>query len=322
MRGSCFRQSRKGFFYTLLSLLFLGIIILSVFYYQGAFRYQEKSQLHSTRVLQMDNLLRNLDHDIGRAIYISSFHSFLAMQERIVKSGHYIPDIDSAFAGLFLNGTLGAEPVSSMQGSTINDWFAGFNQQASVNGIRILWTVSDVVISHSDPWHVRASIVLDYVLTDSADTASWNLSRNFSAELPIAGFEDPLYLIETSGKVSNIIHESNVTDFVQGTDVSNLRSHLLNSWYTESDHAPSYLQRLEGDFSASMFGIESMVDLQKLSDQGIATQEKSVIDYIYFSDQNPAFYAITGMPDWFRLDDGSIFQTTRLDYYEVDELVQ
>ena len=67
--------------------------------------------------------------------------------------------------------------------------------------------------------------------------------------------------------------------------------------------ARSEIAALEGDLSANENGIESLVYLPELSTQGISIKSKSVVDYIYFSTNNPPSQTVIGMPSWFRLDD-------------------
>jgi len=111
-----------------------------------------------------------------------------------------------------------------------------------------------------------------------------------------------MYLIET-GLVTNTIIRSPYISFVSGADVSNLISHVENSYYVASDSAPSFLDRLEGVNVANENGIESFVYLPSLTAQGISTSDKSCVDYIYFSDDSFAHFSVAGMPSWFGIDD-------------------
>ena len=97
-------------------------------------------------------------------------------------------------------------------------------------------------------------------------------------------------------------------------DVSNLKKHVENSYYINSSLAPGFLNRLQGKLSSNANGIESLVNLQKLSNQGITIKSKSVVDYIYFSENNPVSYPIIGMQNWFRIDEA------HLDIYDVRDL--
>ena len=90
--------------------------------------------------------------------------------------------------------------------------------------------------------------------------------------------------------------------FANGTDVTNLFKHAENSFYINSTTAPSFLNRLEGKFTPDPNGIESLVYLPNLP----LSKDKSCVDYIYFSSNDPTTGHIQGMPSWFKLDDDHI----------------
>ena len=63
---------------------------------------------------------------------------------------------------------------------------------------------------------------------------------------------------------------------------------------------------LKGNKEPNENGIESLVYLPDLSTQGIAVKDKSVVDYIYFSNNYPASQTIAGMPAWFKIDNNHL----------------
>ena len=134
--------------------------------------------------------------------------------------------------------------------------------------------------------------------------------------LKITSFEDPLYTVETYGRVISIIQEANITDFVVNGNTSNLTNHIDNSYYIPSTSAPSFLMRLKGNISNSTNGIESLVNLKKLESVGITPEVKSCVDYIYFSSDDPTNWQINNTFNWFRLDN----ESGHLDTYEVANL--
>jgi hypothetical protein len=151
-------------------------------------------------------------------------------------------------------------------------------------------------------------------MQDEDSLALWNRSLSLVAQIPIEGMEDPVYIVNTGGLVSNKIKRTPHTTFVQGTNISALSNHSLSSYYRDHTDAPSFLGRLQGNLTASPYGVESMVNLQKLAAQGVPTSQKSVIDYIYFSTSNPSTNGVSGMSAWFRLD------STHLAYYNATHL--
>ena len=114
--------------------------------------------------------------------------------------------------------------------------------------------------------------------------------------------------MNTNGLVAPKIVKTPYSSFVSGANISNLSSHLKNSFYIASTNAPSFLDRLEGRIVASDYGIESLVNLDELAKQGISVKQKSVIDYIYFSEASGEGCRVlpSGMPSWFRLDNAHL----------------
>jgi len=162
--------------------------------------------------------------------------------------------------------------------------------------------VPDVLIDQQDPWNIRIHLDLDMFVCDEGGLVSWNKSMAVDSFVPIEDFEDPMYLVE-SGLVTNTIVRSPYEVFVDGADVSNLKLHVENSYYVASNSSPSFLDRLEGRNVANDNGIESFVYLPGLTAQGVSTKDKSCIDYIYFSNDNPSHFSVSGMPSWFGIDD-------------------
>ncbi len=140
-------------------------------------------------------------------------------------------------------------------------------------------------------------------MQDREDLARWEKQQIITAFIPVEGFEDPIYIINTYAKISRNINQTPYEgNYVVGGDATNLSSHVDNGYYAANSFAPSFLRRLEGDTSADVNGIESFVNIPELSTQGIPTSTKTNIDYIYFSTNNPAYTSVPGMPLWFNID--------------------
>ncbi len=164
-------------------------------------------------------------------------------------------------------------------------------------------------MSQVSPWNVRFNFRGDFYFADIGGSASWNKTLNLAVDIPIDNFNDPFYIKGTNGNVVNKFVKTPFSSFVSGSDITNLTNHSLNSYYISSSSAPSFLKRMQGDFSSDANGVESLVNLQELSSEGVNVQQKSVVDYIYFnSASNPANCNVlpSGMPSWFRLDDSHL----------------
>jgi hypothetical protein len=107
-----------------------------------------------------------------------------------------------------------------------------------------------------------------------------------------------------------------VSYFVNGTDTSGIIEHLDKGYYKESTDAPSFVMRIYNNLSSSPYGIESIVNLQRIYEQGLVVNEDApVIDYKYFSGLYTANACdIQNMPSWFK------FETTDLNTYNLSGL--
>ena len=285
-------------FFTIIVISIVTLFFMSYTIYDLV---KDRSSVNK-RVETLNNFVFSVEQDVPRYLYIAGFRSVFLIHEEIVASGNYIGNVEGLFEELFYNGSLNGGERDLMIGATFDDMVDSFGQVADKVNANISFGVPSVLIDQVDPWNIRIHLEMDMRVVDQGGLVAWNRSLVTDSLVPIEGFEDPMYLIET-GLVTNTIVKSPYEIFVSGGDVSNLSLHVVNSYYVVSDSAPSFLDRLEGRNVANENGIESFVYLPELTARGISTSDKSDIDYIYFSGNNPVHYSVTGMPAWFGIDD-------------------
>jgi hypothetical protein len=305
--------NKKGIFFTFAAIALSVVIILSFNVYK-TYEMNEEAKVIGVRINTMNNFIKDVEQDLEKGLYIASFRAFLSMDQYIASNGTFIDDIEDSFRELVLEGTLNNYELSLMKGSTFTDWVNKIEIEADKVDILVNFTILDVSIIQDDPWNISANANVDITVEDKKGTSSWKRSKEITTKISIENFEDPLYTIKSSGRVTNSIVKSPITDFVDGEDVSNLLTHLNNSYYIESDSAPNFLMRLQGDLSNSTTGIESLVNLAEFRDQGLSIKSRSAVDYIYFGTQSTVNYRIEGTPSWFKLD------SAHLEVYEVEDL--
>ncbi|MFH1682198.1 MAG: hypothetical protein ABIA37_00220 [Candidatus Woesearchaeota archaeon] len=306
---------KKGVFFTFVALTFLTLLIVSASVL-NTYEMREKSFAIETKVNSMDNFIVDVEEDIQRAAYISGFRSFVSMYEYTLTKGEYIDDVDSAFDELFLEGTLNGNVSTLLINNTFTNWTTEIQEQAAEIGINITFVINDITVSQDDPWKIRIDLDLTLQIQDFQGVASWSKPEQLTSYVEIEGFGDPIYIIETNGLVENKIRPSPFTTFVSGTDVTNLLNHTYEGYYINDGDAPNYLQRLEGNVkTGSAQGIESLVDLAEFSSKGVPTQDKSIVDHLYFEDKKNEGNHILGTPAWFKIDNN------HKHLYQVDYIV-
>jgi hypothetical protein len=114
-------------------------------------------------------------------------------------------------------------------------------------------------------------------------------------------------------------------------DIQNLKEHAENSYYRKSLNGPSYLDRLEGNLTcnycsqtSNIIGMESMVDKNNLLSAGVPTiyEDRSNIDYLYFSGKPASVKKVKGLSEKFRIDNELSIGGTHQQIYNITSLTE
>jgi len=290
--------NKKAQLFTMLTILLITLMFLSF----ELFSFFHESRSIKTRVSTMDAFLSSVEENLERQVYISGFRIIFLAEERITATGNYI-NVNDFFNEAFFNGTVNGEPNSILYGATYNDLINSLNTKADKINVNIVLQNSSLYVSQNNPWSVNVKLVSDFIMNDQEDLAKWEKTQTISTEIPITFFEDPIFTTNSYARISRKINQTSYEgNYVNGEDVSNLLTHVTQGFYAENINAPSFLMRLQGNLSQDPNGIESFVNIPEFSAQGIPVFDKSTIDYIYFSSENPDSHAVAGMPSWFKID--------------------
>ena len=297
-------KQKRGIFFTTTAIALVLIIILS-FVIQSEYRLRNKMYVIETRVETVNDFIIDIERDLSRGLFITGFRALLAIQKHIATNGVFLNDVNSQFKKVLLDGVIEEEQIDIMDDSTFTDWTQKIKQEAEKIDIEINFSIMNISIYHQDPWFMTIESSLIIIIKDKKGTANWTRNKTIATKLSIEGFEDPLYTINSFGKVINIIKKANETDF---SVVPNFVNHINNSYYIKSNAGPDFLMRLEGKTSSSLYGVESLVNLNKFFQQNLQTYDKSNVDYIYFGNVTVSSCTINGTISyfsWFRLDNNN-----------------
>jgi len=300
-------RGRKAVFFTMVAIILASIIVL-LFSVETSFRLKDKMNVVETRVTTLNSFFKDIEKDLSRGLYISGYRSLLAMTEYISIYGVYLDDVNLRFKEAMINGTVNSIPINVLQNQTFDYWTVKISQEALKIGIITNISIINLSIYPIDTWTVGISSYVSILLNDTKGTASFAKNTNISTTVGINDFEDPLYTINSYGRVFNTIINTGVTNF---GNISELRKHLNFSYYLPSNTAPDFLMRLTGNLSNSTYGIESIVNLNEFVVQGLSIKSSSDVDYIYFGNMSiPSCLVNETINDtlinWFRLDDAHL----------------
>ncbi len=289
--------ARKGFTYVLI-VSFLLAVLLVVFLTVNNYHYQDSQELYQKRILVMNDFVKGLNQDIMRASFISGFRTLVALEDYTSRSGVFLNNTADSFKETFYYGTINGTPATIMNDSSFSDYLARVNMLAANIGLAVNITVIEIQLDQSDPWSVDITVIAQVNISDTRKLASWKYVKAYTTNVPIYNLRDPLYGFYTHNTVPNTIRVLNTTTLVYQNNTENLTILLNESYYIASPDAPNFLMRFENRSDANPYGIQSVVNIPLLSDQGLEVYPNRIkVDYMYFNNIDaPKICAISGIP--------------------------
>jgi hypothetical protein len=301
---------KKGIAYMAVSILFLGIVY-AVFYSSSDYSQREKQRNIEIRIMAIDDFIEDFHNDAQRAVYITGYRSLIGMEDYVSSHGVFLQHPRESFREVFYYGTINSTYMAVMNNSEFQEYERRINANADKINVHIELNVTSIELYHTDPWHINVIVFTNVNITDNTNIAEWDYNTTFSTKVPVFDVRDPLYSVNTKGKVQKPVKRFNMSFFVDDSDnkndTTNLQYMVNNSLYVNNTNAPSFLMRFSNNLSSSPYGIESFVNLPELSAQSIdIDNDKSVVDYIYFSNRTTSnkcsIQNMVYVPDWFKVD--------------------
>ena len=304
---------KRAIFYTTAAIA-LTIVIIVTYSAYSTYRLSDKMDVIQTRIETVNFFIKDVEKDINKGAFIAGFRTLLSFNQFIAINGTFLDNVNERFKESFLNGTIKQQPLSLMKDSTFTDWANKISAEADKVDIKFNFKINDVKLNQSTPWSVDIGLNISLDIKDKRNTSYWLRDIYLTNTISIISFEDPLYVVNSKGRVTNTIIITNITNFVVSGKVDNLLIHTNNSWYIAHNDTPSFLMRLEGNLGNSTYGIESLVNLDKFQQHGLALKDRSIVDYIYFGTKQTINYRINNTPEWFKIDEGHLetYQVTNI----------
>jgi hypothetical protein len=275
---------KKAIFFTLISLLFIMVVIAFFAPNSEYSSYMGKVPTLKARITKSNIFMHSLYEEIGvRSLRYSSHYAILSLLEYIEKTNDHI-DLQADFRSVLLDGTiqgssLESQNIYTMQNKTLNQMLAAFTGLAhdELNLDAHLTINSVSVYQDESTGHKQFAVALNLTTYLDSGAAIWNTTGIIITTLPVDKFDDPYYLINQEN-YHNRIQFTNISNWTTITEVFN---HIDDFKYAYESQGPSFLMRLENDSTnSSCCGIESLINPVKLG--FTQTYSRSYVDYCFY----------------------------------------
>ena len=300
----------KGILFSLIIFfitVFLAIFLLTQ---RSSVSFYSTQKALENRIESMLSLVKNTFDDSERAIEIIGRRACVAAINYVVTNGTPLFSANETIVELMVNGTLNSTPQPLMEYATIKDWSDTLEYLIEAQGFDAEIEISNLTVSPFDSFNLQIDYSIKVKISDLRTRTNITKLEKKSVILNIEYLEDPLYPLNTYGRVVNTIVKSTHWLNYSSGNTTNLQDDLKNSYYHPSLYGASFLDRLEGKYFVqekyrreNPIGLESFVNKDKILTSGLPiSYNQTNVDYLYFSNANVAVYKVAGMPDSFRLD--------------------
>lgn len=280
---------KKGIFFTFLAITIMTLFLI-VFTPQAEISLQKDMQSTRARISSIDDYVNDLETRYFETVLrATTYKAILSLTYYINSTGFFIPNLDSAFSEVMLNGTINNVPIDSitnkkiMDNSTLTNWSSRISEAAKDTlNVNTTIVLINVTAFQTKPWDIDSTLKIN--ITVKSNVAEWRKTVTISAAVSIEGLHDPYYFVNTDKAYANQVKKSSV-EFDQW-NITQVREHLRNGTYVywKNPDAPSFLMRFTNTItSSSCCGIESLVNPNKISP---ADQIDSYADYILWDTTN------------------------------------
>ena len=306
---------KKGIFLTFISIAIIAAII--IIFTPADISLEEDISIR-TRVSNVNNYVLDLENVyFDRTLQSSGIKTVLAliryMTEETIRTGSevYLSDFQADFTEVLLDGKIGGTFIDDIidplglepdiiKGNTFNDWLTYIDTSAdSAYNVDSNFIVNSITVTQTRPWFL--DVEADITFSVTSETASWNKNVIINSEINIENFNDPYYLVKTSGSYANKIRKS--ATLFNEWDVSRVADFIRDGMYThfEGSNAPNFIGKFTNDLTGSnCCGIESFVNP---NNPAVSTLNVGYEDYEYWSttpdcDADPPYldlYLVTGL---------------------------
>jgi len=221
-------KSKKGFFLTIATILLILPLIFLISYYTGISETGREDAMGKMRCDELHYFVEDVRKDMERSVTIFGRRAAIYALDHIVETGNSLKDYtftctpqcdvdcnefsfddtgsEAAIAELILCGTLFGENATYMMNNTIPEWTRRIEERALEMHFVTNLSVAELRVVPMDAWHF--ALIVDYKIKayDEGGMCFYteNIMRAMSST-SIIGLEDPLYILQTEGRVMKYI---------------------------------------------------------------------------------------------------------------------
>jgi len=280
-------RNKKAVVFTILS------IVIAVFFTVVFSARIEKPLDHNTVVVESRiNVLRGyMDNFFDYALDMGSITGYAALNGVVYDINStccYKPNFEIELERCLKTGNISVSPPKKcygMENMTLTYYLDGIRTIAldelniissySINSVNVTQTI--------DAFSVEMLVNITLDIRDNY--ANMSDTRVITSVVPIEGMLDPLYILNplNVNYYNQTIKKTNLKKREGDWTWQDLTQLYYNNEYRNFKNATSFINRIKGNFSQNIFGIESFVNHSRPAVQADMIDNHSLVDYLFLT---------------------------------------
>jgi phosphohistidine swiveling domain-containing protein len=226
----------KAILYSILaSLLMIPIIGLVIF----SFNSIESNIDMNIRANELNYFSSSIEDDMERFLRIAGRRAVISAVSEIVTEGYPLGDAQKNLTEMIESGTLDGRVAPLIEDNNLNSWQSNITQIANQSGFNLSLQNLSIEITQNDSFNVlfTARAILD--ISDPNMKMGIRKNLTVKAVSSIDGIEDPLFPLQTYGRIIRVIRAYNTSNFTKSLIQGSLASGSVSGNTTLSQVSPN-----------------------------------------------------------------------------------
>ncbi|MEM5793440.1 MAG: hypothetical protein QXY45_03765 [Candidatus Aenigmatarchaeota archaeon] len=205
----------KGFTLSII-LVLITITIVEVIMVQREISSEKREKFYlKNRINGMNDLYSNIITDSEKSMNIIAKRAISIAINHVIKDGIPVEEANETIKDLMIDGTFNTSVDLLMEGSRLIDWVEKMEEIAGLKGYQLRMSFTDLRVKPYDSFNLLVEGDISINITDVENLVSINRNKTVSVLVSIEGFEDPIYPLNTNGRVTRKIYNTKYSNFTK-----------------------------------------------------------------------------------------------------------
>jgi len=209
------RINKKSFMYSVISLVIVFLVVNLILIksdFSENFFEPRKTKLLGDQIHRFEI---NVEKDLEKSVDVVARRAIVSAIDYAINGENSVNNATLALEELMMNGTINGEPMFLLENNTLNGWAEKINALGKEIGFDSKLNYTSVNVKLVDSFNLAFIVNSTIKITDELTNSSQTKNVSTTVIIPLNGFEDPLYPMNSFGRLRKLIEPSPYVNYTQ-----------------------------------------------------------------------------------------------------------